>query len=150
MIGRIVERVVPPGDDAYRKQVWTVKEQIRRSDGVLVQTRRYFYREYRQHTVYLLVAENGEEVVAFAVIHGDGYLSLLGVVPEYRRQGLGTRLIEALLDDYPTITCHTRATNRAAVAFYEHLGFAVERRIPNYYRDDTDALYLRLERGGIG
>lgn len=144
----IRERVIPPGDDAYLEQAWAVKERIRRSEGVLKQRRAYFEREYRLRAAYLLLSADGEdEVVAFAVVHGDGYLTLLGVAPEYRRRGLGTWLVGVVLDDYPTVTCHVRATNRAAVEFYEHLGFDVEYRIDDYYGDGTDALYLRLERG---
>lgn len=142
----VEERVVLPGDDACLERAWAAKERIRRSDGVLEQTRAYFEREYRRQTGYLLLS--GDEVVAFAVAHADGYLSLLGVVPEWRRRGLGTRLVEDVLDDHPAVTCHVRATNRAAVAFYAHLGFDVERRVADYYPDGTDALYLRLERGG--
>ncbi|MFA9518692.1 GNAT family N-acetyltransferase [Halopenitus sp. H-Gu1] len=147
MTRNVEERRIPPGDDAHLAQAWELKERIRRSDGVLKQARAYFGTEYRQRTVYLLLFPNDqEEVVAFAVIHEDGYLSLFGVAPEHRRQGLGTRLIEALVDDYDTITLHTRASNRGAIEFYKHAGFTVQRRIQNYYPDGTDALLFRLER----
>lgn len=141
----IEERVVPPGNDAYLEQTWDLKQRIQNVDGVLKQGRAYFDREYRGETVYLLLVDDGREVVAFAVIHADGYLSLLGVAPGERRQGLGSQLIETLLEDYSTVTCHTRATNRQAIEFYDHVGFTVEERIDGYYRDGTDALYLRHE-----
>lgn len=140
------ERIIPPGDDAYLKQAWALKEQIRLTDGVLRQNRSYFVREYRQQTAYLLLSSNDKEVVAFAVIHEDGYLSLFGVAPEHRRQGLGSRLMETLTGDYDTITLHTRATNEGAIEFYKHAGFTVQRRMPDYYQDGTDALFLRFER----
>lgn len=143
----VQERIVQPGDDAYLERVWELKERIRRSDGVLKQNRGYFEREYRQQTAYLLLSgDDSNEVVAFAVIHSDGYLSLFGVARGHRRQGVGTALVESLLEDYPTVTCHTRASNQSAVAFCEHVGFDVVRRIVNYYPDGTDALFLRLAR----
>lgn len=149
MASNIEERVILPGDDAHLRQAWELKEQIRRTDGVLEQNRTYFVTEYSQQTAYLLLSsDRREELVAFAVIHEDGYLSLFGVAPEHRRQGLGTRLMEALTDDYSTITLHTRATNEGAVEFYKHAGFTVQRRISEYYQDGTDALFLRFESGG--
>lgn len=149
MTRNVEERRIPPEDDAHLAQVWELKERIRRSDGVLRQTPGYFETEYRQQTAYLLLSPNDRaEVLAFAVIHEDGYLSLFGVDPEHRRQGLGTHLIESLTADYDTISLHTRATNQGAIEFYERAGFTVQRRIEDYYQDGTDAIALRFERDG--
>lgn len=149
MTRNVEVRIDPPGDDAQLREAWAVKERIRRSDGVLEQTRAYFETEYRRQTAYLLLSPNGREaVVAFGVIREDGYLTLFGVAPDHRRQGLGTRPVEALTDNYDTITLHTRATNREAIEFYEHTGFSVRRRIGDYYRDGTDALEFGFERDG--
>lgn len=140
------ERRIPPGDDAYLGRAWELKEQIRRTDGVLQQSRSYFVREYSQQTAYLLLSSNGREgVVAFAVIHEDGYLSLFGVAPEHRRQGLGTRLVETLTEYYDTITLHTRARNEGTLEFYKQAGFTIQRCISDYYQDGTDAFSLRFE-----
>jgi ribosomal protein S18 acetylase RimI-like enzyme len=146
MTCNVTEHVIPPEDEQYLSESWVLKEQIRLTNGVLRQNRSYFVREYRQQTAYLLLSSNGEEeVVAFAVIHDDGYLSLLGVAPEHRRQRLGTRLMARLVDDYDTITLHTRATNEAAIEFYTQAGFTVPRRISEYYQDGTDAVFLRFD-----
>lgn len=151
MTPSVNERTVPPGDDTYLEQTWKLKERIRRSDGVLKQPRAYFETEYRQETVYLLLLpDDHNQVIAFAVMHANGYLSLLGVAPEHRRKGLGTRLIQLLLNDHSVITCHTRATNQEARRFYLHDGFTVQRRIDDYYPDGTAALSLRLDRAKGG
>ncbi|MXR20797.1 GNAT family N-acetyltransferase [Halobacterium bonnevillei] len=114
---------------------------------MLEQTRAYFETEDRRQTAYLLLSPNGRDaVVAFGVIREDGYLTLFTVAPDHRRQGLGTRLMAALTDDYDAITLHTRATNREAIEFCEHTGFSVQRRIEDYYRGGTDALELGFER----
>jgi ribosomal-protein-alanine N-acetyltransferase len=149
MTRSVEERSIPPGDDAHLAQAWRLKERIRRTDGVLKQTRAYFEMEYRQQTARLLLSQNGQgEVVAFAVVREDGHLTLFGVAPEYRRRGLGTQLMESLTDDYDTIILHTRATNRGATEFYRHAGFTVQRHIEDYYQDGTDAVELRFERDG--
>lgn len=137
-------RVVPPGDDEGLEAAWSLKERIRRSEGVLKQKRSYFERQYRGHAAHLALSAGGE-VVGFAVVQPDGYLSLLGVAPEYRRRGLGTRLLGSVLDDHPTVTCHARADNEGALSFYDRAGFVEQRRVSGYYRDGTDALYLRLD-----
>ncbi|PSQ42344.1 GNAT family N-acetyltransferase [Halobacteriales archaeon SW_5_68_122] len=66
----------------------------------------------------------------------------------YRRSKV-YRLVAAVADDHGSVTCHARASNDDALAFYEHLGFEVERRVENYYEDNGDAYYLRLGDGGI-
>lgn len=137
-------RVVGPSEDRHQEDAWRVKERIRREDGVLAQGRGFFVSQYRRSRVYLVVEPDADRVAAFAIVRPDGYLSLLGVAPEHRRQGLASRLIDHAADDHDRITCHTRVTNESAVGFYLSRGFVVENRIESYYRDGTDAYELAL------
>ncbi len=138
--------VVDSGEDDHRDVVWGIKERIRREDGSLKQNRSYFEREYRRHRVYLLrETTDRKRIVAFAIVHPSGYLSLLGVSPSERRRGLGTRLLERIAEDYRSIRCHTRAANQGVREFYASAGFSLERKIVNYYKDGADALELRWE-----
>lgn len=141
-------RTVGPSEDRHLEDAWRVKECIRREDGVLAQGRGFFVTQYRRSTDYLVLAPDSDRVAAFAIVRPDGYLSLLGVAPEHRRQGHGSRLIDRADDDHDRVTCHTRVTNESAVAFYLSQGFVVENRIESYYRDGTDAYELVL--GGAG
>lgn len=140
---------VPPGDADCLEQVWLTKERIRQRDGALMQRRKYFEREYRRQRAYLL-RPPGEPstVVGFAVIHQNGYLSLFGVDPQRRREGLGTRLLDALQGDHAVVHCHTRASNEGVVSFYQYAGFTVEGRHENYYGNGDDALELRYVGDG--
>ncbi|TIW43726.1 MAG: GNAT family N-acetyltransferase, partial [Mesorhizobium sp.] len=65
------------------------------------------------------------------------YLADVIIWPEYRGQGIGTRLVQALIDhpDCKTVTHWSLSTNDAH-AVYEKLGF----------RPSTDGRYMRLDR----
>ena len=144
-------RLIDTGDDAFVDEAWELKERIRREDDVLRQRHGFFTDAYRRSKVYLLVEPryDGETVVGFAATRRDGYILFLAVHPEYRGEGFGRRLVAAVADDHGSVTCHARASNDDALAFYEHLGFEVERRVENYYEDNGDAYYLRLGDSGI-
>jgi len=82
------------------------------------------------------------DVVGFAVVRADGYLSLLGVDPGHRRRGLGSRLLERVAADHPRVSCHVRTTNGGAIGFYADHGFLVRGTVEGYYRDGTAAYLL--------
>ena len=75
----------------------------------------------------------------------------VAVSPAYRRQGIGRALMEALITELSargmeSLTLEVRASNQAAIALYEALGFLQVGRRPNYYQDPKeDALILRKE-----
>jgi len=72
----------------------------------------------------------------------------LAVAPEARRQGIGTRLLDAALSLAASRGAHTAYlevsdANGAARALYRRAGFTPTGRRPRYYADGTDALVLR-------
>jgi ribosomal protein S18 acetylase RimI-like enzyme len=136
-------RVVDRGNDGRVGEVWALKERVSETDGVLRQRKGFFTRAYRQSAAHLIVVN--DDVAGFAVVRRDGYLLFLAVAPEHRGQGFGRRLVTAIADAHPTVTCHARTTNRDAIEFYEHLGFERKRRIEGYYEDGGDAYYFQLD-----
>lgn len=144
-------RVVGTGDGAFVDEAWALKERIRREEGVLKQRRGFFTDAYKRSRVYALVEPgyDGEELLGFAATRRDGYILFLAVAPEHRRRGLGRRLVAEVAEDHSSVTCHARASNDAALDFYDRLGFEIQRRVDNYYEDHGDAYYLRLGEGGI-
>jgi len=146
----IQRRVVNPGSDEHVEAAWRLKEQIRQSEGVLRQRKNFFTNAYERSTVYLYADRTNDKLVGFAAVRRDGYILFLAVAENYRGQGFGKRLVANVAEDYGTVTCHARTTNRDALDFYRALGFSVKRRIDNYYEDGGDAFYLQLgEEEGI-
>ncbi|MFC7098722.1 GNAT family N-acetyltransferase [Halobaculum marinum] len=138
----VEKRVDPPGDATHGEAAWALKEEIRQREGVLKQRRGFFMDAYRRANCHLLVED--DELVGFASTRRDGYILFLAVAPRVRGRGYGERLVAEVADENRSVSCHARTTNEAALAFYEHIGFEVVRRIDNYYEDGGDAYYLRL------
>ena len=86
---------------------------------------------------FFLVAILNEELVGTAMAGYDGHrgwVYYLAVHPKYRRQGIGSALMEAVETGLlnmgcPKINLQVRATNREVIAFYQHLGYHVEQRV---------------------
>ena len=103
------------------------------------------------------VGEREGRIVVFGVMMlapGEAQLLNLSVVPDARRQGLGSALLERFCDD--AIRCgadqmflEVRVGNAPAIALYESAGFArIARRAGYYPATDShpaeDALVMRL------
>lgn len=68
-----------------------------------------------------------------------------GVLVLQRRQGIGTQLLNRLLESHPNcdIELHVHSANEDAVNFYQSKGFAIDKNIPHYYpRLEPDNAYL--------
>jgi ribosomal-protein-alanine N-acetyltransferase len=148
----VERREIGPGQDEFAEEAWELKEAIRRDDGVLRQRRNFFESAYRRSRVYLYLDRSADDkLVGFAAVRRDGYILFLAVDDDYRDQGFGRRLVANVAEEFSTVTCHARTTNRDALRFYKGLGFEVKRRIDSYYEDGGDAYYLTLgSDGGIG
>jgi len=75
----------------------------------------------------------------------------IAVLPEFRKQGIGEKLILTLIDELSqagvtSISLEVRVSNAPAISLYEKLGFSQIGRRPGYYRHPReDALILRKE-----
>jgi len=92
-----------------------------------------------------------ERVVGFAgvwLMVDEAHITTFGVHPDWRRQGIGRRLMVRLLElagdlRARRMTLEVRAGNLAAQALYHGFGFEVAGRRPRYYTDDgEDALVM--------
>ncbi len=105
----------------------------------------------RRDNMTYLVAEVGGKIVGGAGLRnilGDCEITNVAILPAYRRQGIGKRLLVELLKAGTEIgaeafTLEVRAGNEAAIRLYESLGFVSEGVRPDFYeRPREDALIM--------
>jgi [ribosomal protein S18]-alanine N-acetyltransferase len=89
----------------------------------------------------------------FWAILDEAHITLLGVHPQYQRQGLGQSLLCALLDKARSIemaraTLEVRASNAGAIRLYEKYGFQTVGRRKKYYQDTGEDGVI-MWRGGL-
>ena len=103
---------------------------------------------------YWLVAVCGEQVVGYIGSQSsidETDVMNVAVHPDWRRRGIGERLITALVEALKFRGSHAlllevRASNSPAISLYEKLGFQQVGLRKNYYRNPKeDALILRKE-----
>jgi len=98
-------------------------------------------------------AVSGERMAGFIAgeakpWEGTGWITTIGVLPEFRRLGIASRLIldcEAGMQ-LPSVKLCVRRYNKAAIALYEHLGYRDLQIWPAYYSDKEDALVMVKSR----
>ncbi|MGP0087244.1 MAG: GNAT family N-acetyltransferase [Steroidobacteraceae bacterium] len=98
----------------------------------------------------VVVARRERRIAAFAIMHcGDevAHLNLLAVATVHRRLGLGSQLMNWLVETAVTagvfrINLELRTHNEAARVFYEALGFEKLGVVPGYYQGREAALRM--------
>ncbi len=88
-------------------------------------------------------------VVTFSAVEDVADLNRVVVAPTTRREGIGRRLVLAGLEWADAVGAHqvmleVDATNTAAIALYEQVGFVALARRANYYGAGADALVMAL------
>lgn len=101
------------------------------------------------------VAETADERIAAMIVSwmivDELHIATIATHPDFRRQGIGERILKEALVDGAHAGAHlafleVRAGNDAAQAMYRKFGFEVTGRRPRYYRDNgEDAILMTLE-----
>jgi ribosomal-protein-alanine N-acetyltransferase len=101
---------------------------------------------------YCAVAVDEETVVgyiAFEAILDEGSIVELAVAPEFRRKGVGKKLVELMLTScsgVKTICLEVRASNTPAKALYEAFGFEPISVRKNYYDDPREDAVIMIKK----
>ena len=105
---------------------------------------------YEIGTGFLVAIEDGE-VVGYIIFwikeEGLGHIIALAVDKKFRGQHIATRLLMMAMTifkncDIHRITLEVKSHNDIAVSFYKKLGFVIDRKVPNYYEDGSDAYVM--------
>jgi ribosomal protein S18 acetylase RimI-like enzyme len=78
----------------------------------------------------------------------EAWIATIGVLPEYRGQGIGAQLLEACekLLPTPSIKLCVRATNEPAIRLYRKFAYNIKGTWQHYYQDGEDALVMEKIR----
>lgn len=89
-------------------------------------------------------------LVQFPTKRGELFLHKIMVHPDCRGAGIGTRLMQAALDqaDVPVLLT-VDPNNKPAVHLYEQLGFTVREHIRGYYRPHEDRFLMVCSKSEI-
>ncbi len=79
-----------------------------------------------------------------------GHIITIDVLPEARRAGIGSSLLQAAEDRLrqagaETVALETAVNNMAAIQFYKRKEYFVEKTMPGYYSNQLDALVMRKD-----
>ena len=77
----------------------------------------------------------------------EGHITNIAVSPEHRRQGIGSAIVERLMQtakekEMLGVTLEVRVSNEAAKNLYEKQGFVVTGQRKKYYTDNNEDAYL--------
>ncbi|MBN2057898.1 MAG: ribosomal protein S18-alanine N-acetyltransferase [Candidatus Saganbacteria bacterium] len=93
---------------------------------------------------YLVARESGSVVGYIGVedIAGERHVINMAVRPDRRCQGIGGKLIGAVLDDDSVFFLEVRISNQAAKKLYENFGFKQVGLRKGYYQDNGEDAYI--------
>ncbi len=112
------------------------------------------FRWYMRNGLFL-VAEENEKIVGYVIgmkkglkekkeeESKGGLIASIAVLPNFRRKGIGTSLMEKMVGEMEEVEIQVRKNNRDAIKFYEKLGFIEKSLVENYYQDGEDAIVMK-------
>ena len=96
---------------------------------------------------YLYLALAGGKAAGYMgvqIFSGEGYVTNVATLPEYRRQGIARALMKrALENEMEFLTLEVRDSNLPAINLYHSLGFQEVGKRPRFYREpEEDAVLM--------
>lgn len=101
------------------------------------------------NNLYLGYEENGELLgyIGCMLILDEGSINNFGVLPEYKKKGIGSKLMHQLLEnckekEIKKLFLEVRISNQAAISIYKKVGFKKIGYRTDYYLDPVEDAYL--------
>jgi ribosomal-protein-alanine N-acetyltransferase len=103
-----------------------------------------------RYVVARAATAHGDEVVGFAglwLMVDEGHITTFAVHPDWRRQGVGARMLLRLVDiaaelHAARMTLEVRVSNDAAQELYRRFGFSIAGTRVRYYTDDGEDAFV--------
>ena len=109
----------------------------------------------RRRTSFSLIAElDSRSIAGFIVAETGrrraGHIITIDVLPEARRLGVGSKLLQAAearlcAAGSERVALETAVDNASAIAFYKRHGYFLVKTIPRYYSNGVDALVMHKD-----
>lgn len=101
-------------------------------------------------TVFFLAKADGKTVGygGMYTVLDEGYITNIGVMPDYRRKGIGAKIVKELIDysiknSLCFLSLEVRVSNMAAIKLYDSFGFKEVGKRKNFYnKPKEDALIM--------
>lgn len=101
----------------------------------------------------ILVVYDEDKIVGFVdymITFNSATISQIAVLPNYRKKGLGSKLLEEMEKSFPkeiddvveTITLEVRESNINAISFYKKNGYENVVIKKHYYKNGENAVYM--------
>ena len=108
-------------------------------------------REFKNDFSKILVFKEKEEIIGYLIfreIEPEIEILKIGVRKEYQRKGVGTKLIQKLIEiakekNISKIFLEVKASNLSAYNFYKKLGFKEMYRRKNYYGNEEAIVMVK-------
>lgn len=114
--------------------------------------------ELDNDNAHFLVAQSGKNVLGYIGVHevcGEAYIDNIAVRPDYRRLGLGEKLLNAAQKNAfgrkcEFITLEVRRSNEKAISLYKKLGYQTAGERKKFYTNPAeDAVIMTLKECDI-
>ena len=146
-----------------RKRIYPEKLSEKTLDGVAELEKMCFSQPWSKSSLELLTKEGigvgmvcskDGKVCAYGgmiVAVDEGQITNIATHPDYRRQGYGRAIVEALvkharMNGLDSISLEVRESNRAAIDLYTKLGFKVEGKRKDFYTKPTENALIMIWR----
>ena len=150
-------------EDNKKKRIYPEKLATDALDGVAELEKLCFSQPWSAKSLELLTKEGiGTGVVCrcdgivcayggMLVAVDEGQITNIATHPDYRRQGYGKAVVEALIkyaknNRLESISLEVRESNRAAIELYSSLGFKVEGKRKDFYTNPREAALVMVLR----
>ncbi len=90
--------------------------------------------------------------MGISIVCGEGYVTNVAVLPEFRRLGIGERLLNTVIINHSNeldfISLEVRVSNDAAISLYKKMGFEVVGNRKRFYEQPTEDAFIMTKTFG--